>query len=234
MAAPFFYTENITDNAADFALNEEASKHAVQVLRMQNGDSVLLTNGRGLLLQATISDNNKRSCALQIVSRSITPHPTRKISIAISPVKNVHRFEWFLEKATEIGVWQIIPLICARTEKQHIRIDRMKNILISAMLQSKQCWLPVLTEPQRLSEVMKGAVGHQKLIAHCEAGEKKSLQLFAGDATEQIVFIGPEGDFTKDEIELSVQHGCLPVHLGNTRLRTETAGLVAATLLVVN
>ena len=134
MAFPFFYIEAIQNNTSSIILNEETSKHVVQVLRMQNGEQLQLTDGRGNLFTAAITDNHKRNC--EVKTLQITNHqlPTTNSTIAVSLVKNAHRFEWFLEKATEIGVTEIIPLICARTEKQHFRHDRMKGIIISAML----------------------------------------------------------------------------------------------------
>jgi 16S rRNA (uracil1498-N3)-methyltransferase len=152
-------------------------------------------------------------------------------------LKNASRYEWFLEKATEIGVTGIIPLLSDRTEKQHFRQDRMQNILVSALLQSQQTWLPVLYPPTRVEEVIRQAKQEQRLIAHClEEGERRSLAklVHSTDAmTEQLILIGPEGDFTKPEIAGALEHGFLPVTLGETRLRTETAGVAAAALMCI-
>jgi 16S rRNA (uracil1498-N3)-methyltransferase len=145
-------------------------------------------------------------------------------------IKNTNRFEWFLEKATEIGVSEIIPIICERTEKQNFRHDRMKNILISAMLQSQQAWLPILHEPIKFLEVVKNSSQQNKYIAHCSEEEKKELSNETSRKSS-IILIGPEGDFTKNEIELAIENKFVPVTLGDTRLRTETAGMVAAVLL---
>jgi len=232
MALPFFYIEAITatDN---LVLNEETSKHIVQVLRMQNGEELQLTDGKGCLIKAKIIDNNRKRCAVKIIQTVNNHRPTANITIAISLVKNANRFEWFLEKATEIGITEIIPLICSRTEKQHFRQDRMQGILISAMLQSQQTFLPVLHEPTKLNEVISKAKQEQKFIAHCE-DENNKVQLTSqllNSSTSKLILIGPEGDFTKEEIQLSLQHNFIPVALGNTRLRTETAGMVAAVLL---
>jgi len=158
----------------------------------------------------------------------------KKITIAISPVKNASRFEWFLEKATEIGVSEIIPLICNRTEKQHFRYDRMKGILISAMLQSQQCWLPVLQEPVKFDKFILNEHTGQKFIAHCE-DENSKLPLtnkLINHSTNKLILIGPEGDFTTEEIGLALKNNFIPVALGETRLRTETAGVVAAAILL--
>jgi 16S rRNA (uracil1498-N3)-methyltransferase len=232
MALPFFYIEEITatDN---LVLNEETSKHMVQVLRMQNGEQLQLTDGKGNLFTAEIIDNNRKRCAVKILQTTNDQRPTANITIAISLVKNANRFEWFLEKAAEIGITEIIPLICTRTEKQHFRHDRMQGILISAMLQSQQTFLPVLHEPTKLNEVISKATQEQKFIAHCE-DENNKVQLTSqllNSSTSKLILIGPEGDFTKEEIQLSLQHNFIPVALGDTRLRTETAGMVAAALL---
>ncbi|CAN5507874.1 16S rRNA (uracil(1498)-N(3))-methyltransferase [soil metagenome] len=231
MTLPFFYTEKITSDTNELVLNEETSKHVVQVLRMQIGEQLQLTDGQGNISTAIITDGHKKSCKVKIISNSFLPQSTSKNTIAISLVKNAHRFEWFLEKATEIGITEIIPLICTRTEKQHFRFDRMKGILISAMLQSQQCWLPVLHEPVRFKEFANGTYFQQKLIAHCEEDAKQSLTSLKNSSSGTLICIGPEGDFTADEIYQATESAFLPVALGNTRLRTETAGVVAATLL---
>ena len=237
MALPFFYIEEITATH-NLVLNEETSKHVVQVLRMYNGEQLQLTDGKGNLFTAEIIDNNRKRCTVKILQtlNFISPEArqTSNITIAISLVKNVNRFEWFLEKATEIGITEIIPLICTRTEKQHFRHDRMQGILISAMLQSQQTFLPVLHEPVKFNEVVSKATQEQKMIAHCE-DENNKVQLTAkllNHSTSKLILIGPEGDFTNEEIQLALQNNFIPVALGNTRLRTETAGMAAAVILV--
>jgi 16S rRNA (uracil1498-N3)-methyltransferase len=154
------------------------------------------------------------------------------VSIAISLIKNNSRFEWFLEKATEIGVSEIIPLICERTEKQNFRLDRMKTILVSAMLQSQQTWLPALYEPIKFTQFITSAIDAKKMIAHCEEGEnKRSLVSETGMKKNKLILIGPEGDFSTNEVEAALANNFTAVALGETRLRTETAGIVAASLL---
>ena len=233
MTLPFFYVEDIMPSTLSIVLNEETSKHIVQVLRMQNGDQLQLTDGNGNLLVVEITDNNRKKCVVEIV-RTTTDNrqPTTDTTIAISLVKNSNRFEWFLEKATEIGVTAIIPLICSRTEKQHFRQERMQGILISAMLQSQQTWLPVLQQPTKFNDVIKQATQQQKMIAHCgEENDKQQLtSQLTNPSTSKLICIGPEGDFTKEEIDFALQNNFTPVALGNTRLRTETAGVVAAAL----
>ena len=236
MSLPFFYTDEIKTTATQFVLNEETSKHVVQVLRMQNGEQLLLTDGKNNLFNAEIIDNNRKKCAVNIFSISTQSSPTKKNTIAISLVKNSTRFEWFLEKATEIGVHEIVPLLCSRTEKQHFRRDRMKSILISAMLQSQQSRLPILHEPVKYNEYIKHVkedTDLQKFIAHCEEenSKKQLANSILTNSVKRLILIGPEGDFTKEEITDALQNNFLAVALGNTRLRTETAGVVAATLL---
>ena len=215
-------------------LDEESSRHVVQVLRMKEGEKLNLTDGRGSLITAEITDAHKKHCAVKVIDSRFTSHVSRKIIIAISLLKNTSRFEWFLEKATEIGVNEIIPLICERTEKQKFRYGRMKGICISAMLQSQQTWLPVLHEPVRFDDLMIWQFdNYQKYIAHCDDGNKQQLN---GQTTGQfsIILIGPEGDFTKEEIAISLKNNFIPVSLGERRLRSETAGIVVGTLLTLS
>jgi 16S rRNA (uracil1498-N3)-methyltransferase len=236
MALPFFYIESTDINTKEIVLNEDTSKHIVNVLRMQEGEQLQLTDGNGNLITAIIKDAHKKHCSVTVTNSQPATRQLRHVTIAVSLIKNASRFEWFLEKATEIGVSEIIPLICERTEKQSFRYDRMKNILISAMLQSQQVWLPVLHEPVKFENVeMWKCENGTNLIAHCMDGQKQKLsysQIFT--STHSLICIGPEGDFTKQEIELAMQNNFIPVTLGNTRLRTETAGIVAATLMVVS
>ena len=232
MALPFFYINEYDTSQKEIVLDEDTSRHVVQVLRMKEGEKLNLTDGKGSLITAEIADAHKKHCLVKIINSRLTTHDSRKITIAISLLKNTSRFEWFLEKATEIGVSEIIPLICERTEKQKFRYDRMKGICISAMLQSQQSWLPVLHEPKQFSHLtIEQFDNQQKFIAHCEeSGQKNSLSTFQ-PLNHSTILIGPEGDFSKEEIELALQKDFIPVSLGETRLRTETAGIVAATLL---
>jgi 16S rRNA (uracil1498-N3)-methyltransferase len=234
MSLPIFYSEDLVTSQQIITLDENTSKHVVQVLRMNKGEQLQLTDGKGALVTAVIEDDHKKKCTVKNTGLKNTDAPIHKTSIAISILKNNARFEWFLEKATEIGISEIIPLICERTEKHHFRFDRMKNILVSAMLQSQQLWLPQLHEPQKLDDIIQKADQQQKFIAHCIDEEKNSLnKLVDLNAASQIILIGPEGDFSKSEISLALQHHFLPVTLGDTRLRTETAGIVAATILML-
>jgi 16S rRNA (uracil1498-N3)-methyltransferase len=229
MALPYFYEPEITAGATAFTLSEETSKHCIKVLRMETGEQLNLTDGKGNLFTAEIFSADKKATEVNIVSAVSIPQQSRSISIGISLLKNTGRFEWFLEKATEIGVREIIPLICHRTERQHFRYDRMNNVLIAAMLQSQQAWLPELHEPRNYEQALVS--GQQKFIAHCEPQQKQVLK---GISIREsvLMLIGPEGDFTPEEIYAATQNNFQPVSLGETRLRTETAGVVAATLLM--
>lgn len=236
MTLPFFYIENYNPSEPLITLTEDESKHIITVLRMKMGKQMHLTDGKGSLLTVEIVDDHKKKCSVKILSTINRQPSTKKVSIAISLLKNNSRFEWFLEKATEIGVNEIIPLLCTRTERQNFRHDRMKNILVSAMLQSQQCWLPVLHEPVTFEKFIRQTETSDKstkLIAHCdEQTGKQSLSTFQ-PFNHSTILIGPEGDFTKEEIALALENKFIPVALGETRLRTETAGVAAATLLCI-
>ncbi len=230
MSLPCFYESGITRGATVFTLSEETSRHCAKVLRMKTGEQMNLTDGKGNLFTATVLSPDKKNTAVSIGASAILSRPSKQVTIGISLLKNNSRFEWFLEKATEIGIHRIIPMICQRTERQHFRHDRMQGILVAAMLQSQQAWLPVLSEPLPCSEVVSMA-SPQKFIAHCEAHQKQELK-DAAPGREVLMLIGPEGDFSPEEISAALAHGFEPVSLGQTRLRTETAGIVAAAVLM--
>ncbi len=235
MTLPFFYISNYTEAQQQIMLDEDTSKHVVQVLRMKAGEKLNLTDGKGNLLTCGITVINKRHCEVEVLSSVIFPLSSRKVTVAISLLKNSNRFEWFLEKATEIGLTEIIPLICERTEKEKFRMDRLQGICISAMLQSQQCRLPVLHEPEKFENLkMWKCENATNYIAHCLDTEKRTFSHFhTSTLPHSLICIGPEGDFTKREIELALQHNFIAVSLGETRLRTETAGVVAAALLCI-
>ncbi|MFT3825583.1 MAG: RsmE family RNA methyltransferase [Chitinophagaceae bacterium] len=234
MALPFFYIPAFESGQQLITLDEDTSKHIVNVLRMQQGEQLHLTNGEGYLLTAEIVEDHRKKCVVKIVEERFIAHDSRRVTVGISLLKNANRLEWFLEKATEIGVNEIIPLLCERTERQHFRYDRMHGILVSALLQSQQVWLPQLHEPQPVEQVVQQATQQQKFIAHCLEEERTSLAGAVNvNLPSQIILIGPEGDFSKAEIDQALAHEFAPVILGDTRLRTETAGVVAATLLKI-
>ncbi|TXH21849.1 MAG: 16S rRNA (uracil(1498)-N(3))-methyltransferase [Chitinophagaceae bacterium] len=229
MAYPFFYINHFDEKATVFTLDEVNSKHIVQVLRMQNGEKLHLTDGKGHLIVAEIQENHKKHCVVKWVQSDFIAQKN-KVNIAISPIKNNSRFEWFLEKATEIGIHNIFPIITQRTEKANFKWERFQSILVSAMLQSQQRWLPILHQPISYENFIKENTqsDFEKLIAHCVDGDKKTIPL---SNAERLILIGPEGDFTVDEIDLALQHHFNPVTLGETRLRTETAAVTATVLL---
>lgn len=231
MSLPYFFEENINTVSDHFTLSEETSKHCVQVLRMKRGELMQLTNGKGDLFTASIIEDDKRNCVVYLTSEKFIQPLPRKVCVAISLLKNANRFEWFLEKATESGIHEITPLLCERTERTNFRFDRMRNILIAAMLQSRQAYLPFLNEPTNFNTVINSTNYSQRFIAYCGEGEKKNLNELEIEQNVQIL-IGPEGDFSEKEFQYALQQNCLPVSLGATRLRTETAGIVAATLLI--
>lgn len=232
MALPYFYWPEPISGSM-LTLDEANSKHMVSVLRMEKGEALHLTDGRGHLYTAEIVDPHKKKCTVAIRSVEYSEHRKARVTIAISPLKNVSRMEWFLEKATEIGVAEIIPLLCQRTEKQHIRHDRMQQILVSAMLQSQQVWLPELQEMLAFSVVLSRSEYDRRYIAHCLPELRQSLRTLGPATTRQLLLIGPEGDFSPDEIQQALHQGFEPVALGENRLRTETAGIVGATLLCI-
>ncbi len=230
MSAPYFYSKHFLLSQPN-VLGEETSRHIIQVLRMKKGEQVHITNGNGYLFTTEITEADKKQTIVSILDTSHQLPLQKKITIAVSPLKNAGRYEWFLEKATEMGVSQIIPLICKRTEKLHNKPDRMRNIIISAMLQSKQTWLPSLTDPVLFNDFINSDMAGQKYIAHCDNdGIKQNLFSFI-PFTDASVLIGPEGDFTSDEIAMALQAGYTPVSLGINRLRTETAAMVAVTIM---
>lgn len=239
MSLPYFFVQQLPNSRENIFLDEEQSKHIIQVLRMQKEQEILLTDGKGSKAHSVIVDDHRKRCEVKIVSIEKEGERTPKISIAISLIKNAARFEWFLEKATEIGVNEIIPIICERTEKGKFRGDRFQNILISAMLQSQQCWLPVLHEPIAFNKLIDQSSNANKFIAHCLSQQKQSLSSCIQNSKfiihhSSLILIGPEGDFTEKEIQSALRKNFHPVALGSTRLRTETAGIFASIVLKHN
>jgi 16S rRNA (uracil1498-N3)-methyltransferase len=231
---PFFYTSQLPVNKL-LTLDENNSRHAIQVLRMRTGSLLNITDGLGNIYKAQITAEHKKNCTVAITDTQRISRPQRQINIGISLLKNTSRFEWFLEKATEMGIAQIMPLVCSRTEKQQFKTERLQGILQSAMLQSQQAWLPVMQAPQSFGQIVKSHINAQKLIAHCyDDDSKQPLFNFVknNNMDNTTILIGPEGDFTNEELEQAKQNGYTTVSLGNTRLRTETAGMLAVALLV--
>jgi 16S rRNA (uracil1498-N3)-methyltransferase len=232
MDIPYFYFPSLSKQVSEFILDENSSRHIVQVLRMQPGEKLNLTDGKGISALAIIQEANKKRCKVNIAEKKIHADPRRRILIGLALLKNTARFEWFLEKATELGITEIIPLKTARTEKQQFRMERMKGILESALIQSRQVRMPVLHEPQTFMTWLETIHADQKFIAHCENGPKRRLsEMINTNLGSQLVLIGPEGDFTEEEIKKSLEAHFIAVDLGDNRLRSETAAIAAAALL---
>lgn len=226
-----FYTPLITPEMPHFILDEEESKHAVRVLRLQNQDVVYLIDGNGQFYTAIIQDNHPKRVVLQIdqVKKEFGKRPY-SIHIAIAPTKNIERLEWFLEKATEVGIDEITPLICERSERKDLKLDRLNKIVITAMKQSIKAYKPILHNPQKYVDFIEQQAIQGNVIntiAHCVEDEKTNIQQVYKPQSSICILIGPEGDFSPKEIEFALAKGFLPVSLGESRLRTETAGLSA-------
>jgi 16S rRNA (uracil1498-N3)-methyltransferase len=216
------------------ALDEATARHAVQVLRMVAGSPLELTNGEGMLWRGTIASVGKKSCQVLITGgQKLPPALPCKVALGIAPVKNASRLEWFIEKATELGVDTVYLLSTQRTEKQHLRYERLVGITQSAMLQSRQVWQPRIVPPQPLYKVLEATRDYVQWIAHCGTAPRQPLSalLPAHRQSHKLLLVGPEGDFTDEEIALAESEGCRGVSLGRTRLRTETAGVAAASML---
>ena len=232
MPDPYFYFATLAKQVDEFVLDEHSSRHIVQVLRMKTGETLKLTDGKGLSARATIRESNKKRCIVNITEKQLVESPKRFVRVGLSLLRNASRFEWFLEKASELGVDEIIPLKCARTEKQQFRMERMRSILESALIQSQQVWMPVLQEPQSFIPWIEQVQADQKFIAHCEPGAKRKLsQMVDPNLFSQLILIGPEGDFSEEEIRLATQNRFTAVELGDNRLRSETAAVAAAAVL---
>jgi 16S rRNA (uracil1498-N3)-methyltransferase len=229
MSSPYFF-EPTLPSSDEFILKEETSRHIAQVLRMKKGEPIRITNGNGQTISAEIISPDNKKTKVKKIGEEISAPEKPQNTIAVSLIKNTNRFEWIAEKATEIGILAILPLICKRSEKTHFRQERIRSIVISAMLQSQQSWLPEISEPVKFSDMIKNSY-EQKFIAHCLPEQKKGLKDVPIKTGSKIILIGPEGDFTEQEIELAIAHNYLPVSLGETRLRTETAAIVGAVLL---
>ena len=221
------FAPDLTPAAATYQLSEEESKHAVRVLRLNEGDAIDLLDGRGGLYTATVAAANPKRCQLRITHHeTVAPRPYFT-HVAVAPTKNLDRMEWFVEKAVEIGVERISFLRCARSERRELKLERLEKIAISALKQSGQAWLPQLDELVDYAAFVAGVAPGTTFIAHLEAGERTALAQVASAGLGCCVLIGPEGDFTPAEINLALGRGIRPVTLGTSRLRTETAALAA-------
>jgi len=227
-----FFSPQIEGQLCHFT--EEESLHIIRALRKSKGDLIMVTNGNGCIYEAQIIDANPKSCLAEVGTPVL--HSVKKetgVHIAISLIKNTERFEWFVEKATEIGIDIITPLICARTEKIKINQERILKIMISSMKQSFRPWLPELNPLVSFKDFVLAENNSQKFIADCSASEEDHLKVKIQKSSGICVLIGPEGDFTSTEKDLAKTHNYISVSLGANRLRTETAGIVACHLGVL-
>lgn len=220
-----FYTPDILTS---HVLSEEESQHCVRVLRYTRGDEILLTDGKGNTYTARITNPHPKHCEFEV----LTQEKQQKahdfyLHIAIAPTKNIERMEWMVEKCTEIGVDEITPLLCRFSERKQIRTDRLEKIVLSAAKQSLTPYLPKLNELTDYDTFVRQATEETKFIAHCYKEDKRELKDEIKRGKSVLVLIGPEGDFSEQEVEEALALGFVPVSLGNSRLRTETAGVVA-------
>jgi 16S rRNA (uracil1498-N3)-methyltransferase len=225
-----FFFPDLSENIV--TLDEDESKHAVRVLRLVVGDEVMLVDGKGTRAFASVSEDHPKRCALEIKERKKENRDrSYKLHIAIAPTKNLDRLEWFIEKATEIGIDSIVLISCDHSERFTVKLERMEKVTVSAIKQSQQSWLPEIKGVISFKDFLKTVpASSQKFIAHCAEGEKKLLktELSALKSAENIfILIGPEGDFSSSEISAAIENGFKEISLGERRLRTETAALVA-------
>jgi 16S rRNA (uracil1498-N3)-methyltransferase len=222
-----FYAPGIIGNY--WVLDEKESRHCVRVLRMTQGAPVKLIDGKGNLYDGFINRADPKACEIGI-NKVISDFEKRnyRLHIAISPVKNPERFEWFIEKSVEIGIDEITPLICNNTEKQRIKPERINNIIVSAMKQSLKADITILNEATSFENFIQKDFKGEKMICHCNsASERDKIDHEYAKGADAVILIGPEGDFSDNEITRALAAGFKPVHLGKSRLRTETAGIAA-------
>jgi 16S rRNA (uracil1498-N3)-methyltransferase len=222
-----FYSPTINETLTSFIFDKEESKHIIKVLRKQERDILYVTNGLGFLFKTEIALASDSKCTVNVLSFTKQETPKFHMHLAVAPTKMNERYEWFLEKATEIGIQEITPIICDHSERKVIKMDRYQKIIESAMKQSLHYYLPKLNEPILLKDFLKIELKGQKYIAHCEETNKKSLKSQLLPIEDVTLLIGPEGDFSVKEIEMALNNKYIPISLGETRLRTETAAIVA-------
>ena len=232
-----FYNPDINSSITEFIFNKDESRHIVRVLRKKEGDLLSITNGKGFLFKVQIINANDKKCLVKMISfEEKEKNWNYHLHIAIAPTKLNDRFEWFLEKATEIGIDEITPIICDNSERKVLKTERMQKVLISAMKQSLKSELPRLNEPAKFSDFIQSNSPKLKFIAHCEdPDQKNTLKYLLKPNEDLLVLIGPEGDFSSKEISIALQHKFIPLSLGSSRLRTETAGIVVCnTVSIIN
>lgn len=217
-------------------LSEEESQHAVRVLRLQAGDEIELVDGTGGYYKAIITSPHPKHCVFE-VRETFQEYGKRdfKLHIAIAPTKNIERLEWFIEKCTEIGIDEITPLLCRFSERKIIKTERLEKIIVSAAKQSLKAYFPVLNPIVSFQEFIKKTYTEHKFIAHCYDSDKKLLQHLCPRSADVTIMIGPEGDFSLEEVQYAIENNFQPISLGKNRLRTETAGVVAChTISLIN
>ncbi|MDH6354295.1 16S rRNA (uracil1498-N3)-methyltransferase [Dysgonomonas sp. PH5-45] len=224
------------DILANLELPEEEAKHCTRVLRKTEGDMILITDGKGHFFAAEIISANVKHCLVQIIET--IPQSTGRdfrLQIAFAPTKNMDRVEWFAEKATEIGIDSFTPLLCQHSERKEIKHHRLEKILVSAMKQSQKATLPLLDKMTSFSSFIKKDFHGRKFIAHCHPSGKELIKKIYNQGEDALILIGPEGDFSEEEVNQAITYGFEPISLGQSRLRTETAALVAChTIHVLN
>ena len=222
-----FYNPNINEATENFSFDKEESKHIIKVLRKKDTDVLHVTNGLGYLFTTEITLASDSKCTVKIISFEKTNPSKSRLHLAVAPTKMNDRYEWFLEKATEIGIQEITPIICDHSERKVINNERFDKILLAAMKQANELYLPKLNPAITFKEFMNLQNDDIKYIAHCEETDKKTLKSVLQPNQNITMLIGPEGDFSQKEITLALSNDYIPVSLGNTRLRTETAAIVA-------
>ncbi len=229
-----FYTPNIAENITTQRLSKEEGHHLLRVLRKKVGDVLYLTDGRGRLFKAAVEVLSLKNSVVRIIDVEVQPKRRYHLHMAVAPTKTNDRFEWFLEKATEIGVDEITPLLCGRSERKVIKRERYEKVLVAAMKQSLQTYLPKLNPMMPIDDFLKVPHAGQKFIAHCEEEERASLIKELVTQNNYTILIGPEGDFSHEEISKATEKDFVPVTLGDHRLRTETAAIVACTMVAAS
>lgn len=222
-----FYHPHISENNPQILFTKDESRHITKVLRKTTGDLLQLTNGKGYLFTAKLVSAHFKQCAAQVISKELQAPLPYRLHLAVAPTKMNDRYEWFLEKATEIGVHTITPIICDRSERKVIKPERFEKIVQSATKQSLQCYMPTLNPAQSFKEFIAQSFSGQCYIAHCDDLEKTALKTVLKPCDAVTILIGPEGDFSVKEIKIAIENKFIPVTLGDTRLRTETAAIVA-------
>ena len=231
-----FYNNLLDKNSKEILFDKIESKHIVRVLRKKENDILDITNGNGSLFKAKITLANDKRCVAEIIQvKEKDKLWDYYLHIAIAPTKNNDRLEWFLEKATEIGIDEITPIICQNSERKIVKQERLEKIIQSAMKQSLKFTLPKLNEPIKFNDFINQDFKGKTCIAHCEDDEKTLLKTIVNTKEKITILIGPEGDFSTQEIKKALSKNITPISLGESRLRTETAGLVAVqTVAIIN